>query len=177
MFEQCLATLGTLRSGLTIQQVRRFGVPNRFHRPMQMSLLVPDLHGPWHPLLLFLFLFCIPASSFSISGDAFGSSGLLFLVARPGATSSIQPSSKTCGRHTYQAQTLETGVNTLAHTQYIYIHIVLCIYIYLCRYMYIYILYSDILQYPFLSNIFPVDSQIFPSCEVIDIKSMNLWTA
>ena len=93
MFEQCLATLGMLRSGLTIQQVRRFGVPNRFHRPMQMSLLVPDLHGPWHHLLLFLFLFRIPASSFSISRDAFGSSGLLFLVARPGATSSIQPSS------------------------------------------------------------------------------------
>ena len=33
-------------------QVRRFGVPNRFHRPMQASLLVPDLHGPWHPLLM-----------------------------------------------------------------------------------------------------------------------------
>ena len=70
------------------------------------------------PLLLFrlLCLFRIPASSFSISGDAFGSSGLLFLVARPGATSSIQPSSKTYGRHTYQAQILETGVNTHAHT-------------------------------------------------------------
>ena len=35
-----------------------------------------------------------------------------FLVARPGATSSIQPSSEINGRHTYQAQTLETGVNT-----------------------------------------------------------------
>ena len=132
MFEQCLATLGMLRSGLTIQQVRRFGVPNRFHRPMQMSLLVPDLHGPWHHLLLFLFLFRIPASSFSISRDAFGSSGLLFLVARPGATSSIQPSSKTCGRHTYQAQTLETGVNTRTYTVYIYTYCCVYIYIYTC---------------------------------------------
>ena len=41
-------------SDLNNLQVRRFGVPNRFHRPMQASLLVPDLHGPWHPLLLYI---------------------------------------------------------------------------------------------------------------------------
>ena len=35
-----------------------------------------------------------------------------FLVARPGATSSIQPSSEINGRHTYQAQTLEAHTHT-----------------------------------------------------------------
>ena len=34
------------------KQVRSSSVPKLYHRPVQVSLLVPDLHGPWHALLI-----------------------------------------------------------------------------------------------------------------------------